>query len=75
MSIEDSGKGIESRCRKSEDEIALDLMRFVVTETGFAKAQGAVGFSGKTSKTPEDHADALLGLFERCRRILRTPVI
>lgn len=74
MSVDDSGKAIEPRSGKTDDEIALDLMKFVVTETGFGKGQGAVGFSGKTSRTPEEHAEALLTLFDRCRKLLRAPV-
>lgn len=56
---------------RSKDEIALELMKFVATSTGYGKGSTAsVGFSGKGSRTPEEHADALLELFERCRGIL-----
>jgi hypothetical protein len=54
---------------KSKDEIALELMRFIATATGYGKGTQAVGFSGKPARTPEEQAEALLGLFERCRQI------
>ena len=53
----------------SKDEVALELTRFIASTTGLGKTAGSTGFSGKTtaSKTPEEQADALLQLFERCR--------
>jgi hypothetical protein len=56
---------------KSDDEIALELMKFIAAETGYAKVQGAVGFSGKTAKSADELVESLLGLFERCRRIVK----
>ncbi|MEJ5368399.1 MAG: hypothetical protein WHT08_08785 [Bryobacteraceae bacterium] len=53
---------------KSDDEIALDLMKFIATTTGYAKGAQAVGFSGKPPRTPEEQAEALLELFEKCRQ-------
>jgi hypothetical protein len=59
---------------KSGDEIALELMKFIATTTGYAKGAQAVGFSGKPPRTPEEQAEALLELFEKCRRaVARTP--
>lgn len=55
---------------KSDDEIALDLMKFIATTTGYAKGAQAVGFSGKPPRTPEEQADALLELFEKCRQVV-----
>jgi hypothetical protein len=52
---------------KNRDEIALDMMKFIAVTTGYGKGTGAAGFTGKTAKTPEEYAEALLGLFERCR--------
>lgn len=57
---------------RSKDEIALELMKFIAVATGYGKgsASGA-GFSGKPSaRTPEEYADALLELFERCRGVV-----
>jgi hypothetical protein len=53
---------------KSDDEIALELMKFIAATTGYAKGAQAVGFSGKPPRTPEEQADALLELFEKCRQ-------
>ena len=54
---------------RSKDEIALELMKFIAVSTGYGKGMTTgAGFSGKpSSKTPEEQADALLQLFERCR--------
>ncbi|MBK9170445.1 MAG: hypothetical protein IPM24_23690 [Bryobacterales bacterium] len=52
---------------RTKDEVALELMKFVVVTTGYGKAGAGAGFSGKASRTPEEHADMLLHLFERCR--------
>ena len=54
--------------RRNED-IALDLMKFVAMATGYGKtvAGGGVGFSGGITATkPEDHASALLELYGKC---------
>ncbi len=56
---------------KSGDEIALELMKFIATATGYGKGNQAVGFGGKGARTPEEQADALLELFERCRTVVR----
>jgi hypothetical protein len=55
---------------RSKDEIALELMKFIAVTTGYGKGATGAGFSGKPAKTPEDYADALIQLFERCRSIL-----
>jgi len=53
--------------RRNED-IALDLMKFVAMTTGYGRtASGGVGFSGSGSAAkPEDYADKLLELYGRC---------
>lgn len=58
---------------RSQDEIALELMKFIAVATGFGRSsQSAAGFSGKpTNRSPEEHADALLELFDRCRRAVK----
>jgi hypothetical protein len=58
---------------KSSDEIALELMKFIATTTGYAKGAQAVGFSGKPPRTPEEQAEALLELYEKCRRVVARP--
>ena len=53
--------------RRNED-IALDLMKFVAMTTGYGRtASGGVGFQGSGSAAkPEDYADRLLELYGRC---------
>lgn len=55
---------------RTKDEVALELMKFVATTTGYGKGNAAVGFTGKATRTPEEYADALLELFERCRKVV-----
>jgi hypothetical protein len=52
---------------ETRDEVALELMKFIAVTTGYGKGVGTAGFAGKTSRTPEEYADSLLQLFERCR--------
>ena len=56
--------------RRSSDEVALEMMKFIAVTTGYGKGVGGAGFTGKTTKTPEEYADALLQLFERCRQVI-----
>lgn len=55
---------------KSRDEIALEMMKFIAMTTGYGKGAPSAGFAGKGSRTPEEYADALIQLFERCRGVL-----
>jgi len=52
--------------------VALDLMKFIAVATGYGKAsQSSTGFSAKAgTRSAEEHAEALLELFERCRRVV-----
>jgi hypothetical protein len=52
---------------RSKDEIALELMKFISLQTGYGKGAATAGFTGKSSTGSEEHAEALLALFERCR--------
>lgn len=58
---------------RSKDEIALDLLKFVAVTTGYGKGgQTGAGFSSKVgNKSPEEQADALLELFQRCRNAVK----
>lgn len=54
--------------RRNED-IALDLMKFVAVTTGFGKAgsSSTAGFQGATATAkPEEYANALMALYARC---------
>ena len=57
---------------RSKDEVALELMKFSAVNTGYGRgSQSSTGFSGKpVTHSAEEHADALLELFERCRRVV-----
>ena len=57
---------------RTNNEVALELMRFIASTTGYGKSgQGSTGFSGKPqTRSAEEHADALLELFERCRQVV-----
>jgi hypothetical protein len=57
---------------RSKDEIALELMKYIAAATGYGKSpQGSAGFSSKpATRSVEEQADALLELFERCRRVV-----
>ena len=56
---------------RSQDDVALEMMKFIAVTTGYGKGGGAAGFTGKTTKTPEEYAEALLQLFEKCRAVIR----
>jgi hypothetical protein len=58
---------------RSKDDVALELMKFIAVTTGYGKSTGSsAGFSGKpVTRSAEEQADALLELFERCRRAVK----
>ena len=53
------------------DEVALELMKFIATSTGYGKGVQQVGFSSSGTRTPEEQADTLLDLFRKCRTVVR----
>ena len=58
----------EKRPGATNNEVALEMMKFIAVTTGYGKgATTATGFSGKAAKSPEEYADALIQLFEKCR--------
>ena len=63
----------ESARPSNPDEVALELMKFVAVTTGYGKGPATAGFGGKASgsRSAEEHADALIELFERCRSVVR----
>ncbi|MGH7247838.1 MAG: hypothetical protein ACREH9_07010 [Pseudomonadota bacterium] len=67
MAEESKGKDDEP---KNPDEIALDLMKFIAVTTGYGKGGSGAGFGGKTAHSPEEYAESLLQLFERCRAVV-----
>jgi len=57
---------------RGKDEVALDLMKFIAVTTGYGRTtQSSTGFSGKpVVRSSDEQVDALLGLFERCRKVV-----
>ena len=57
---------------RSKDDVALELMKFIAVATGYGRSsQTSTGFSAKpVNRSAEEHAEALLELFERCRRVV-----
>jgi hypothetical protein len=52
--------------RRNED-IALDLMKFVAGTTGVGKAATpSTGFTGASATKPDEHVNQLLELYSRC---------
>ena len=52
--------------RRNED-IALDLMKFVAGTAGVGKpATPSTGFTGASATKPEEHVSQLLELYSRC---------
>jgi hypothetical protein len=59
----------------SRDKVALELMKFITVTTGYGKTPSGAGFGGKsTTRTPEEQADALFELFQRCREAVAQPL-
>jgi hypothetical protein len=55
---------------RTSNEVALELMKFIAVTTGYGKGTSNAGYGAKTARTTEEHADALLELFERCRTVV-----
>ena len=64
----EEGPGLHASARRNED-IALDLMKFVAMTTGYGRtASSGVGFQGTGSAAkPEEYATHLLELYAKCR--------
>jgi len=65
----DEAPGTSGHARRNED-IALDLMKFIAMTTGYGKtaSSGGVGFSGGgAASKPEDYAAHLLELYGKCK--------
>jgi hypothetical protein len=64
----DEGPALHGSARRNED-IALDLMKFVAMTTGYGRTTSSgVGFQGTGSASkPEEYATHLLELYGKCR--------
>jgi hypothetical protein len=58
---------------RTTNEVALELMKFITVTTGYGKTSGSgTGFSGKPQgRSSEEHAETLIELFERCRKVVK----
>ena len=62
----DALNGAALGARRNED-IALDLMKFVAATAGVGKqAAPSTGFTGTAAPKPEEHVTQLLDLYGRC---------
>ena len=62
----DEMPGISVGSRRNED-IALDMMKFIALTTGYGKTgSGVTGFQGAQATKPSEFADHLLELYGRC---------
>lgn len=62
----ESINGVGLGVRRNED-IALDLLKFVAGTTGVGRAVvGSTGFSGASAAKPEEYVGQLLDLYARC---------
>jgi hypothetical protein len=67
--MEPVGNGV-SGARRNED-IALDLLKFVAGSTGFGRAAlPSTGFSGTSAPKPEEQINQLLDLYGRCLNVV-----
>jgi hypothetical protein len=63
--------GTSLGARRNED-IALDLMKFVAGTAGVGKpAVPSTGFSGAAGAKPEEHVNQLLELYGRCLKAVQ----
>ena len=68
----EEGIGVNIPGSRRDEDIALDLMKFIAVSTGYGKtgAPGA-GFQGGTVSKAEDYARHLLDLYGQCLEAVR----
>ena len=66
-------KDQKEQLKASQDQVALEMMKFITVTTGYGKGVSVpAGFGGKAGgRTVDDHAEALLDLFKKCRDVVR----
>jgi hypothetical protein len=68
----DSTNNTQDNAKHTQDELALELTKFIAVQTGYGKSSGpSAGFGAKGANSPEVHADALIELFQRCRKVVK----
>jgi hypothetical protein len=61
--------GIGTAISRRNEDIALDMMKFIASTTGYGRTTGtaaAAGFHAGTETKSEDYATHLLDLYTRC---------
>lgn len=62
----------EDSAKNNQDEVALELMKFIAVQTGYGKSSGSqTGFGAKGSNSADSHAESLIELFQRCRKTVK----
>lgn len=51
---------------RRNEEIALELMKFIAVTTGYGRTTGGTGFQGGSPTKSEEYAGHLLELYGRC---------
>jgi hypothetical protein len=63
----EEGSGSTSAGSRRNEDIALDLMKFIAVTTGYGRSGSAgAGFQGSTDSKAEDYARHLLELYGQC---------
>lgn len=69
-------KDLKTPEKNNQDQVALELMKFITVATGYGKGTPSAGFAGKsTVRSAEEQAEALIDLFQRCRRAVKQEVV
>ena len=64
-------QGAGSSGARSNEDIALDLLKFVAGSTGFGRTTvPSTGFSGTSGPKPEEQVNQLLDLYGRCLNVV-----
>ncbi len=59
---------------RRDQDIALDLLKFVASTTGVLRpAAASTGFTAASSPKPEDQVSQLLELYTRCLGVIQAP--
>lgn len=62
----------QDSAKNNHDEVALEMMKFIAVQTGYGKSAGSTtGFGAKGANSAENHAEALIELFQRCRKTVK----
>ena len=70
--MDESTNNKQDSVKNNQDEVALELMKFIAVQTGFGKSSGSqTGFGAKGPNSVDSHADSLIELFQRCRKTVK----